>query len=107
MFGAVKRLYLYSRRDCMVDWKDVERHAEEAEGKGWDVKKVLFDEGENCALVTAKKGAEKYWSAVKELWEDSRLEQQSQDQTVELTGEDETSIEKGARLQKGPIRSKL
>lgn len=51
----------------MVDWKDVERHAEEAEGKGWDVKKVLFDEGENCALVTAKKGAEKYWSAVKEL----------------------------------------
>jgi len=55
VFGAVKRLYLCSKADIVVDWKDVESHAEEARGRGFEVEMQVFEMSAHCALVMEEK----------------------------------------------------
>ena len=70
LFGSTApRLYLYSKEDVMIDWMQVELHMQDAREKGYRVTGVKFEVGSHCALVI--KGAEQYWAAVKDLWENS------------------------------------
>ncbi|KAL2117357.1 hypothetical protein VTJ04DRAFT_9525 [Mycothermus thermophilus] len=64
----VRRTYLYGVRDALVDWRDVEAHAEEAERVGFAcVRRERLEEGEHVALV--RTDAERYWRVVKETWD--------------------------------------
>lgn len=58
--------YLFSKEDRMIEWTDVEQHAEEARKKGWRVKEVLFEGSGHCAHLSMNE--EKYLEAVKSVW---------------------------------------
>lgn len=59
--------YLYSKEDLMIDWKDVEQHAEEARRKGWMVEEVLFEGSGHCAHLAMDR--RRYIDAVNSVWE--------------------------------------
>jgi hypothetical protein len=59
----IPRCYLYSKRDVLIKYQDVERHARKAERKGVPVLLVTFEQSVHCHHV--KEDTEKYWSAVR------------------------------------------
>lgn len=61
--------YLYSQEDRMIDWTDVEEHAEEARKKGWRVNEVLFEGSAHCAHLAMDE--KRYVEAVNSLREDT------------------------------------
>ena len=65
--GKLKRCYIYSDTDDLIDWRDVEEHAAHAEASGWTVYREKF-------LGTAHVGhmradPDRYWSIVKSFLE--------------------------------------
>ncbi|RAH59265.1 DNA repair protein [Aspergillus piperis CBS 112811] len=67
IFGEARRLYLYSRIDEMIPWKDVEGHMIEASRRGYSVTGVSFEDGKHCGLVMGDE--RRYWDAVERAWE--------------------------------------
>ena len=67
IFGEARRLYLYSRIDNMIPWKDVEGHMIEASRRGYRVTGVSFEDGKHCGLVMGDE--RRYWDAVERAWE--------------------------------------
>ncbi|KAK0192650.1 hypothetical protein F5146DRAFT_1136476 [Armillaria mellea] len=63
------RLYVYSRADDMVPWDQVQQHAERTRGLGWDVRTEVFEDSPHVAHARAY--PERYWHAVKSLWNDA------------------------------------
>lgn len=63
----VRRTYVYGPGDKLVDWRDVERHADEAERKGFAVRRERFEGSGHVAHARAD--AERYWRIVSETWE--------------------------------------
>lgn len=67
-WGAeARRTYVYSEADRLVSWRDVERHADEAEKKGFAVRRERFDGSEHVAHM--RSDPDRYWRAVRETWE--------------------------------------
>jgi len=64
--ASAVRCYIYSKRDVMVWWRDVEDHADEAEARGCTVKSELF-RGEHVAHMRSE--GERYWEVVESLWD--------------------------------------
>lgn len=67
IFGEARRLYLHSRIDEMIPWKDVEEHMIEASRRGYPVTGVSFEDGKHCGLVMGDE--RRYWDAVERAWE--------------------------------------
>ena len=63
-----RRAYLYSRRDRLVGWRDVEAHAEDARARGFAVVR-MENFGESPHVAHARTDGERYWKAVRETWE--------------------------------------
>ncbi|SCV70749.1 BQ2448_3511 [Microbotryum intermedium] len=63
----VPRLYLYSETDKLIPAHHVEANAQRARQQGGRVTMLKFDGTEH--VNHARKEPEKYWGAVKELWE--------------------------------------
>ncbi|KAL2019757.1 hypothetical protein VTK56DRAFT_9201 [Thermocarpiscus australiensis] len=63
----VRRTYVYSEGDRLVDWRDVEGHAGEAERKGFVVRRERFEGSAHVAHARAD--GERYWRVVRETWE--------------------------------------
>lgn len=78
-----RRLYVYGTGDAMVDWKDVEWHADEArfgradgkeepvgkrKGEELEIRLEKFEGGRHVANVRVD--GERYWGAVRTVWED-------------------------------------
>lgn len=61
-------IYLFSREDRMIQWTDIEEHAEEARRKGWKVKEVLFEGSGHCAHLAMDE--KRYVEAINSVWED-------------------------------------
>ena len=59
--------YLFSKEDRMIDWIDIQQHAEEARKNDWRVSEVLFDGSGHCAHLMMDEG--RYIEAVKGVWE--------------------------------------
>ncbi|GAQ45612.1 DNA repair protein [Aspergillus tubingensis] len=70
IFGEARRLYLYSRIDNMIPWKDVEGHMIEASRRGYRVTGVSFEDGKHCGLVMGDE--RRYWDAVERAWEEGK-----------------------------------
>lgn len=58
-----RRCYIYSDADDLIDWRDVENHAADAEAKGWVVQKVIFQGTPHVGHMRAD--SERYWSIVR------------------------------------------
>lgn len=56
------RTYVYSVADKLVDWRDVEAHAEEAERSGWKVMRIRFEDSPHVAHMMVDPA--RYWKAV-------------------------------------------
>ncbi|KNG83560.1 indole-diterpene biosynthesis protein PaxU [Aspergillus nomiae NRRL 13137] len=61
--GKPRRCYIYSEADELVDWRDVERHADEAEARGWVVSREKFVGSPHVSHMRAD--PERYWGIVK------------------------------------------
>ncbi|KAJ5305958.1 hypothetical protein PENANT_c015G06281 [Penicillium antarcticum] len=61
---ALTRCYIYSDTDELVDWRDTESHAVEAEAHGWVVRRELFKGSAHVAHM--KVDPDRYWGIVKE-----------------------------------------
>ena len=59
-------IYLFSKEDRMINWADIEEHAEEARRKGWTVKEVLFEGSGHCAHVAMDE--RRYIGTVNSVW---------------------------------------
>jgi len=64
-----KRLYMYSKTDELIPWKEVEDHAKEGESLGFDVKLERFEDSEH--VQHARTHPNQYWAAVKSLWDNA------------------------------------
>ncbi|KAL4971520.1 hypothetical protein BDW66DRAFT_146016 [Aspergillus desertorum] len=58
-----RRCYIYSDADELVDWKDVEKHASDAESKGFIVRREKYTGSEHVAHMRAD--PKRYWNTVK------------------------------------------
>lgn len=73
------RLYIYSRKDTLIPYTEVESHAQEAEAAGFDVRKESFED--TAHVAHARADPERYWGAVERVWteackgEEARLTQ--------------------------------
>jgi uncharacterized protein DUF829 len=65
------RLYIYSRKDEMISWQDIEAHAHEAQAKGYKVEKVRYLDSVHAGHLFRDEG--RYWSAVTALWDSDYL----------------------------------
>ncbi|KAK6083662.1 hypothetical protein SCUP515_01913 [Seiridium cupressi] len=60
------RAYIYGKGDEMVEWNHIELHAQQAEDKGFAVRKELFEGSTHVAHMRADEG--RYWGIVTETW---------------------------------------
>lgn len=73
------RLYIYSRKDDLIPYTEVESHAQEAEAAGFDVRQERFEDTAHVAHARADPA--RYWGAVERIWaeackgEETRLTQ--------------------------------
>ena len=70
--GTTPRVYLFSEKDDMIYWRDVERHGVEAARNGVRTMLVRFRNSGHCNHVKEDEG--KYWRAVREVWDLRDLE---------------------------------
>ncbi|MCJ1396912.1 hypothetical protein MMC11_000103 [Xylographa trunciseda] len=61
------REYIYSKADRLVSWNDVEDHADEAEAKGYQVGKEIFENTGHVAHMRLEN--ERYWGVISGLWD--------------------------------------
>jgi len=68
--GEVRRTYIYSEADALVDWRDVESHAAAAVEKGLPSANVRLEKFEGSMHVAHARADEgRYWRVVRETWE--------------------------------------
>lgn len=67
----VRRTYVYSEEDRLVDYRCVERHAAEARERGFEVRMERFV-GTAHVLHARGDGEARYWGLVEETWEAGR-----------------------------------
>lgn len=65
--AEMRRVYIYSPTDALVDYKDVETHAAEAETKGFSVALEKFEGSAHVAHL--RKDESRYWEIVKRTLE--------------------------------------
>ncbi|EGN99311.1 hypothetical protein SERLA73DRAFT_182241 [Serpula lacrymans var. lacrymans S7.3] len=63
------RLYLYSRKDELVPWQQVQNHSEVSRSKGLNVRTELFENSAHVAHMRAE--PDRYWSSVMKIWNDA------------------------------------
>ncbi|KAF2844642.1 indole-diterpene biosynthesis protein-like protein PaxU [Plenodomus tracheiphilus IPT5] len=64
--------YAFSKADTHVDWEDITSHADDARGKGWDVKELEFDGTPHCNHISKYRA--EYFEAMHRVWEGGALE---------------------------------
>ncbi|KAF5622255.1 transmembrane 53-B [Fusarium tjaetaba] len=62
----IRRTYIYSEGDELIDYRDLEAQAAEAEKMGFDVHMEKFDG--SLHVAHARKDEARYWSAVQKTW---------------------------------------
>jgi hypothetical protein len=65
--ARVPRLYLFSKADTTIRWKEVQAHLDDARIRGYNVASVVFHESPHCALIVEDE--KRYWGAVHQFWE--------------------------------------
>ncbi|KAL6806947.1 putative DNA repair protein [Trichoderma sp. SZMC 28013] len=77
VFGSLaRRLYLYTKEDVVVGYKDVELHIKEAKEKGYEVDNVCFLNSHHCSLPRGNE--DMYWDTIRDFWKKSALKREHQ-----------------------------
>lgn len=64
------RTYVYSKLDELVDWRDVEAHADDAKQKGFkNIRREEFAGTGHVAHARGRENEERYWGVVRGTWE--------------------------------------
>ncbi|KAL2148424.1 hypothetical protein VTH82DRAFT_2344 [Thermothelomyces myriococcoides] len=63
---GARRLYLYSKEDDIIHWKDIEKHAAEARQKGWNVSTEIFEGTPHVGHM--RRHPDQYWNAIASAW---------------------------------------
>lgn len=72
--NTAARMYLFSKSDKLIPYRDVQDHAEDARRKGWkDVREELFEKAAHCALIM--EDSARYWGTIERLVLGERLDQ--------------------------------
>lgn len=61
------KLYLYSKKDDIIKWTDIEEHAADAREKGYDVVCEMFEDTPHVGHM--KVHPEQYWDAIRGRWD--------------------------------------
>jgi hypothetical protein len=61
------RLYVYSKADAIIHWRDIEEHAALAKKIGWTVITMRYEDSAHVCLLRDK--PELYWAAAQGIWE--------------------------------------
>lgn len=69
---SARRVYLYSKEDDLIGWKDIEGHAAEAQSKGYKSDGVLFEGSGHVGHM--RQFPEQYWSAIQGAWKQASEE---------------------------------
>lgn len=64
--AEVRRTYIYSEADRVIDYKDIEEHAAVARTRGYDVRLEKFQGTEHVSHIRGDEN--RYWNIVKESW---------------------------------------
>jgi hypothetical protein len=59
-------LYLYSKEDDLVGYKDVEKHAAEARQRGWQAETEMFNGSPH--VMHMRQFPDQYWNAISTTW---------------------------------------
>jgi hypothetical protein len=65
--AEVRRVYIYTPTDALIDYKDVEAHAAEAKTKGFSVAVEKYERSAHVAHV--RKDEQRYWEIVRRTME--------------------------------------
>jgi hypothetical protein len=60
--------FIYSKEDVVIDWRNVESHANLTEEKGYRVERKLIEGAEHVQLFRGKGGEKDYWAFVEKVW---------------------------------------
>jgi hypothetical protein len=63
---SAAKLYLYSKADDIISWRDIEEHAADAVSKGYDVELRMFEDTPHVGHM--KGHPEMYWGAIADRW---------------------------------------
>ena len=66
MSAQTPRLYVYSKRDELVPWKDVQKHADAAKKSGLNVCCEVYEGSAHVAHM--RHDPERYWTSILGLW---------------------------------------
>lgn len=69
--SQVRRLYLYSAADRVVNFEDVQSHMEAARELNYQVESVLFKNAQHCSLIMEDEA--KYWGVIERFWQGESL----------------------------------
>lgn len=63
---SARRLYLYSKEDDIIGWKDIEAHEAEAKQRGYKTDSVMFEGSGHVGHL--RLAPEQYWAAIQGAW---------------------------------------
>jgi hypothetical protein len=63
---STPQLFIYSKADQMVPFKDVQEFTESSEAQGNQVQRLIFEESDHVSHM--RKHPETYWNAIKQCW---------------------------------------
>ncbi|KAF9238549.1 hypothetical protein BU15DRAFT_75240 [Melanogaster broomeanus] len=88
MNAGTPRLYIFSKKDELMPWKEVQQHAESGKKAGLNVRCELFEESGHVAHM--RLDPKRYWASVQDVWEVACREGQSEgaDSAVKKTNND-------------------
>jgi hypothetical protein len=61
-------VYIWSKKDELIEWRDIVEHAKQAERTGWEVRSEEFLESAHCNHL--KMDGERYANIVREAWKE-------------------------------------
>ncbi|KAH7884786.1 hypothetical protein F5I97DRAFT_1811979 [Phlebopus sp. FC_14] len=67
MAASTPRLYIFSKGDVLVPWKEVLEHAEASKEKGLNVHCEMFEESGHVAHM--RQDPKRYWRSVQDIWD--------------------------------------
>jgi len=79
---AAPRLYLYSKEDAIINWKDIESNAVTTVSRGYQVDRKLFKGSAHVGHM--RKWPEEYWKAILQAW----VDRDTSDETISVESKD-------------------
>jgi len=67
MNSQTPRLYIFSRKDELVPWQEVEQHVEAAKARGLNVRCEVYEESAHVAHM--RLDPKRYWASIQDLWQ--------------------------------------